>query len=260
MILKKYIPFICLTFLSMSFYAQETDIEINKEGFFQENMDYQIRAQFSIGGNSPLGMPREIREIESYNPTMQLGLGVSATKWFSDKKDWGLRLGLRLEGRGMKTKAKVKNYLIDVSTDQGPSRGYFTGTVQTTSKNSYLTFPVLATYNVAEKWNIYGGLYFSALIDKNFSGYVYDGYLREDTPIGNKVEFNDDGRGDYDYSKDLNNFQWGVQVGGEWAMDKHFILFSDLTWGANKFFKKDFEAIAFDMYSIYLNLGFAYKF
>ena len=35
---------------------------------------------------------------------------------------------------------------------------------------------------------------------------------------------------------------------------------ADVTWGLNNIFQKDFDTITFNMYPIYLNLGFGYAF
>lgn len=232
----------------------------NFKDFFVKDMDYQVRAQFSIGGASPLGLPREIRSLDSYNPTLQLGLEANATKWITEDQKWGVRIGVRFEGKGMKTDATVKNYLIEVKGNDGPNRGYFTGKVHTNVKNTYVTFPISAVYNLSKKWNIYGGVYFSGLIDKNFTGNVSKGYLRDNAPTGLKINFEGDAFADYDYSEEVNRFQWGTQVGGEWKMNNHFKLFADMTYGLNRVLDKDFEAISFSMHNIYLNLGFGYKF
>lgn len=229
--------------------------------FFTKNMDYQVRAQFSIGGTTPLGIPREIRKIESYNPTLQLGLEANATKWITEDHKWGVRLGVRFEGKGMSTKAQVQAYKTEVIGDGGERvMGYFTGHVKTTVKNTYITFPISAVYQINQKWNVYGGAYFSGLIDKKFDGYVSDGYLRQNTPTGEKMVFEGDNTAPYDFSKEINRFQWGTQVGGEWKMNNHFKLFADMTYGFNGVLDKDFEAISFSMHNIYLNLGFGYKF
>lgn len=240
--------------------AQEGHTNKFKE-FFTTNTEYQIRGQFSIGGSTPLGFPAQIREVNSYNPTMQLGLEANITKWLTDDHKWGFRTGLRMEGRGMKTDARVKNYYTKLDEGDGKyTKGYFTGNVKTTMKNSYITFPILLTYNVSSQWNTYGGFYFSGLIDRDFTGYVYNGVLREDSPIGTPVEFEGNARGDYDFSDDLNRFQFGIQVGGEYKLNAHLRLFGDLNWGLNQVFKKDFDAITFKMYNIYANIGFAYQF
>ena len=35
---------------------------------------------------------------------------------------------------------------------------------------------------------------------------------------------------------------------------------ADITWGINDIFKKSFKTITFNMYPIYLNIGFGYRF
>lgn len=49
----------------------------------------------------------------------------------------------------------------------------------------------MATYKLNNRWNIKAGPYFSYILSREFSGHVYDGYLREDNPTGPKVEFTD---------------------------------------------------------------------
>ncbi|MCO7721773.1 PorT family protein [Myroides odoratimimus] len=230
------------------------------EKFFTENIDYQIRAHFSIGGSSPLGLPREIRKINSYNPGLQLGLEANATKWLTDDKQWGVRLGLRFEGKGMTTKANVKGYLTEIIQDNSKVRGYFTGDVKTKVRNTYLTVPVNVVYSINDNWNIYGGLYFSALIDKTFDGYVSNGHLRQTDPNGIKLTFEDDSSAPYDFSDEVRKFQWGTQVGAEWKMNNHFFLLGELSYGFNGVLNSDFDAISFSMHNIYLNLGFGYQF
>lgn len=256
--MKKIISTITFLLGIVTIGFSQTD-SLNKH-FLNTNIEYEIRAQFSIGGSSPLGLPREIRKIESFNPGLQLGLEANATKWLTDEKKWGVRLGVRFESKGMKTKARVKNYLTEIVQDQSKVRGYYTGLVQTDVKNTYVTVPVLAVYNVADKWNLYGGFYFSALIDNSFTGYVSDGYLRQNTPVGTKITFEDGSFAPYDFSNELNKFQWGTQLGSEWQMNRHFKIFADLTYGFNNILKNDFTSIDFKMHNIYLNLGFGYKF
>ncbi|KUY31001.1 porin family protein [Elizabethkingia ursingii] len=238
----------------------EANTSSAKPNFFNTDIDYQIRANYSIGGSTPLGMPREIRKIESYNPTLALGLEANATKWISEDKKWGIRLGVRVEGKGMKTKAEVKNYLTEIKQDNSKVRGYYTGKVQTTVKNSYITVPISAVYRLSDKWNLYGGLYFSGLIDKNFDGYVSDGYLRQNTPTGPKITFSEGSTAIYDFSNEVRKFQWGFQLGAEWSMNKHFVLFPEFSYGINGLLNKDFDAISFSMHNVYLNMGFGYKF
>ena len=75
--MKKIFLAVLATLCISSFsFAQE-----NENGnFFTRDMEYQVKANFSIGGSTPLGIPREIRKINHYNPTLVLGLEADATK------------------------------------------------------------------------------------------------------------------------------------------------------------------------------------
>ncbi|NLX81119.1 MAG: outer membrane beta-barrel protein, partial [Proteiniphilum sp.] len=64
----------------------------------------------------------------------------------------------------------------------------------------------------------------------------------------------------YDFSNDLRTFQWGAQIGGEYALKRNFNIFANLDYDFNNVFKSDFTAITFSMHNIYLNIGFGYKF
>lgn len=250
------IVFIVFTIASLnSVYAQTKEAN-----FFTQDIEYDLRAHFSIGGSAPLGLPKEIRKIDSYNPTLQLGLGLQATKWLGENKDWGVRLGVNVAGKGMKTEATVKNYLTEIIQDGSKVSGYYTGKVQTRVKNTYVSIPVSAVYNLSEKWRLYSGLRLSVLIDKNFDGYVSEGYLRQGTPVGQKITFEGDNTAAYDFSSAVNKLQWGMQVGGEWALRKHLSLFAELEYDFNSLLDRDFHSISFTMHNIYLNLGFAYRF
>mgnify|MGYP000019570274 FL=1 len=60
----------------------------------------------------------------------------------------GIITGLRLENKGMRTKATVKNYNMEIiGYDGNRLKGNWTGGVRTKVQNSYITIPVLAAYN-----------------------------------------------------------------------------------------------------------------
>lgn len=255
--------FVLLTYTGFSYGQEAGTLSHNttkNTNFFNTNMDYQVRAYFSIGGSSPLGFPREIRSIEHFNPKLQLGLQANATKWFNDEQNWGIRVGIAVEGKGMGTKAEVKNYFTEIIQDNSRIRGYYTGLVKTDVKNSYLTLPVSGIYNLSSQWNLYGGLFVSLLLDKQFSGYVSDGYLRQGNPTGSKITFEDGSSAPFDFSSEVQKFQWGAQVGAEWSLNEHFKLFPELTYGINGLLNKDFKALFFSLHNIYLNMGFGYQF
>ena len=206
--------------------------------------EYGIKAGFNIGGTSPLPLPKEIRKIDSYAPGIAISIEGNATKWFDPK--WGMTVGVRLENKNM--------------TNGGELQGLWTGGVKTKVKNSYLTIPVVANYKISKRWKLSAGPYISYLIEGGFSGHVYNGHLRTPDQTGSRVVFSGESIATYDFSENLQKFQWGLQLGGEWRAFKHLNVYADLTWGMNDIFKKDFDTISFAMYPIYLNVGFGYSF
>jgi hypothetical protein len=153
--------------------------------------------------------------------------------------------------------ADTKNYYMEVANGEGTVSGYWTGKVETKVKNSYLTVPVVALYRINERWNISAGAYASYLIDGEFSGTAYDGYLREGDPTGEKTELESAA---YDFSSDICKFQYGVQAGAEYKIYKHLAIFADLKWGLNGIFPSNYSSITFALYPIYGTLGFTYIF
>ena len=218
-------------------------------------IEYRVKAGLAIGGITPLPVPLEVREITGFNPLLNAHIEGEVMKMFDET--WGLSFGLRLEEKGMKTNARVKNYNMKMVAEDGEIAGRWTGMVETKVNNTYLTLPVLAVWRPAPRWSIKMGGYGSYLLSGNFSGVAYDGYLRENNPIGQKIEVTS---ATYDFSNDLRSWTWGLQLGGEWRAFPHLIVGVDATWGLNSIFVKDFEVIAFNMYPIYGTLSFGYAF
>ena len=223
-------------------------------------MGWHIRlsAGCNIGGTAPLPLPREIREIDGYNPGLNLAIEGTVEKSFRNTP-WGIRWGIRFETKGMTTKAETKNYHMEAWNTDGSGQvvGAFTGKVKTSVKNTYITLPVLAVYNINERWNISAGAYASYLLEGEFTGAAYDGYIRDQNPTGEKAEVT---RAEYDFSNDIRKFNWGLQAGGEYKAYKHLAVFANLQWGMNGIFPGDYGSVTFDLYPIYGTLGFTYLF
>lgn len=261
--MKKNIAAICMLILSMStlsaFAQQDRNQGIIKSALL--GLEYEVKAGFNIGGTSPLPLPVEIRSINSYRPTTAIAVEGNVTKWLDRERKWGVIVGIRLENKGMKTDATVKNYGMEIIGEGGEVvKGNWTGRVKTKVRNSYLSVPVLATRQLNKRFSMSLGPYVSYMLEGDFSGHVYEGYLREGNPTGNKVVFTGDKSAPYDFSDNLRRFQWGAQLGAEWKAFKHLNVYADLTWGLNDIFKKDFDTVTFAMYPIYLNVGFGYAF
>ena len=218
----------------------------------------RLSAGNNLGGTAPLPLPREIRGIEEYNPGLNLAIEGSVQKRFRNS-NWGIQTGVRLETKGMTTKAKTKSYYMEAWNTDGSGQvvGSFTGKVKTNVKNTYITVPLLATYSFEERWTVSAGAYASYLLDGEFTGAAYDGYIRDQNPTG---EYADVTRAEYDFSNDIRKFHWGLQAGGEYQVYRHLALFANLQWGMNGIFPSDFGSVTFDLYPIYGTLGFTYLF
>lgn len=257
-IFNRTILLLCLACLSLGTYAQkERNFGIIRSAL--NGLHYSVRASYGVGGVSPVPLPSEIRQINSYRPLVGFALEGTIEK---DINKWlGLHVGLRLENKTMATDAMVKGYKMEIQNGPGAVvSGYWTGNVKTNVTNSYISLPILFTFKLSPRWKMRIGPYFSYLLRGDFSGSVYDGYLREGTPTGSKVVFEGDNRPTYDFSDSLVRNNWGVQYGIEWRAFSHLNIFADLQWGLNSVFPDDFETITFNMYPIYANFGFAYAF
>lgn len=231
----------------------------NVKDFFS-GLEYEVNAGTNIGGASPIPLPSEIRKIESYNPELNLQIGVSARKWLGDKEKWGVGIGMRFETKGMKTNATVKNYGMEIIDNGKVLKGRWTGKVQTKYHSQQLVVPLTAYYKVGNRVRLNAGPYLAYAFSNDFDGYVSDGYLREGDPTGNKISFDADSKASYDFGDQLRKFQWGMQVGVSVTVYKQLAVNANLEWGCNDIFNSSFKTISFDLTPIYLNLGFAYIF
>lgn len=235
-----------------------SDTDDNLARAAEKGWYFSVGAGFNVGGTSPLPLPREIREIKSYDPRLNISVGGTIHKHFG-RSPWGVALNLRLETKGMQTRARVKNYHMEaVNTDgSGTVVGAWTGNVKTRVSNTYLTLAPLATFDLGSRWQLSAGPYFSYLTSGEFTGEAYDGYIRDQDPTGNKSQVS---CATYDFSDNLRRFHWGAQIGGEYRAYRHLAIKANLQWGFNGIFHSDFHSVTFSLYPIYAHIGFDYLF
>lgn len=228
-----------------------------KHGF-----EFELKAGINLlGGTAPASMPVELRSIDGYRPKYGVALEGVATKWFSEKHsdaEWGVSAGLRVENRGMHTKATVKNFYTKVYDSNTSIEGYFTGNVGMDYSSNILSIPLLANYRFNKDWKVRCGIYTAIELEGKFTTSISNGYLRTPTPVGERLSFSESVP--YDFSDQLRRVQWGGQVGFSWRAYKHFHVNTDLNVGFTDIFKSSFEGIAMDMYPIFLQVGFGYQF
>ena len=116
-----------------------------------DSLNYTFRIGYNIGGTAPVGMPATIRKLNSYDfqPNVSLGLDVQKDLWGK----WGLAAGVRLENKGMKIDATVKNYHMKMVQGGNELEGMYTGRLVTDCNLWMLTVPVMATFH-SGRWLI----------------------------------------------------------------------------------------------------------
>ncbi len=245
----------CILFIfSCSIAYSQNNIQTTSAG----DLNVEVRAGVIIGGISPIPLPVEIREINTYSPEFNAMIETQITKWFTNKV--GVSTSLRFENKGMETSSRVKGYGTKIVQDGNEVGGYWTGNVFSLAKISYLTVPLLLNMQLHERWRMQVGGYYSYNMTGKFVGKVYDGYFRNGTPVGEKIVFENDQYAAYDFSDELRKSAYGIQLSGQWQARNNFYALLQFTWGISNVFKKDFDAISFNMFPIYISVGASYQF
>ena len=228
-------------------------------GGLLDNLAYNVRFGYSIGGTAPMGMPATIRSMDKFTLTPNFNLGLGIYRDLSEH--WGLTTGLYLENKGMDVEASVKNYRMAFVHGGQRLEGNFTGGVSMEVEQWMLTLPLMATYAVNKNLHIKLGPYLSYVRSHNFTGYAYGGYIRVGNPTGQKVNIGTEegSRGTFDFSEDMRSWQFGMLAGVDWYFHKHWGCFADLSWGFTDIFDNDFDTIEQNLYPIYGTIGISYR-
>ena len=219
-------------------------------------MEFRLKAGVALGGTAPMPIPLNIQEVTGFSPRLNLNIEAEFVQDFNGPI--GFSTGLRLETKGMRTNARVANYSMSMVSGGQEVSGVWWGMVETQVSNNYLTLPILFLWKPSPRWDLKIGPYGSFVLGRQFTGNVYDGYLREGSPTGEKIVIEE--KTPYDFSDEISRWDWGVQLAADWRAFPHLLVGLDLTWGMKDIFKKDFETIAFNMYPVYLRLNFGYAF
>jgi hypothetical protein len=245
---------IALVILSISLFQAATAQEYSWKQF-----DFSLDAGFNIGATTPIGIPAQIRKIETFNPLISLSLGGNATYWINER--WGVSTGIHFENKGMSNVSHVKEYKLLLETKEGKLEGLFSGEVKTVVHNGYMTVPLTANYHVSEKINLLAGFYYAYLLTPSFSGSAYNGYFRTgESGHEYNMEMTEPSNFPDTFSDALNKHDYGVSAGVEWFAFKHFFVAGKLDWGLHSIFSSDFKGIDVSLYNVFVNGSFGYKF
>jgi hypothetical protein len=213
--------------------------------------DYSAKLGLNLGGTMPFPIPANINKIESYSLNLFPTLEAEALKWIS--KEIGISAGIRLDNKGMKTTAKVKEYSMNFEKFEG----MFDGTVDTDVNVNYIGLPILVHYVFMKSSFVYAGAYYAYMINGEFKGAAYDGKLR--TSDGDVVSIKDPQN--YDFSNEFRNYDAGLNLGlSVFPYNEHILFSFDFNYGLMSVFPNDFNGLAYDMQNIYGKLSVGYLF
>jgi hypothetical protein len=223
-----------------------------------DSLSYDARLGYTVGGTIPTHIGKEIRGINSFNPGLNFSLAAEATLPLD--AHWAIHSGLRLELGSMDVDSRVKNYEIEVVRGEESLNGIFMGNVRIKTTQRRLSLPVQAQYSFSPEFKLRGGMFMGWLFSRKFWGWAYDGYLREGSPVGAKIEMGHEpgDRGDFDFDKNMRHMQWGLDVGADWQFHRRWGLFAELTYGFGGLFKSDFHSVQ-TLRPMYGSLGITYR-
>lgn len=226
-------------------------------------IEYKIRAGYTIGGTTPLPLPAEIRAIKGFGPNGGGTIGFELSRMYNLR--WGINTGVHFFMQGFHTEAEVKGYKMSLTQDGNTMSGYFTGTDVTDMTSWGMTIPVQATFRLSPRWNVALGPYFTTYFRSDFDGEVYDnskgvGYIRVDTPTGDRVTIDRESPATYDFSENMRSWGAGLELTFDWKAARHVNVFGMVDWGLADAVDPKFDAVAFKMFPIYATVGAAYRF
>jgi len=213
-------------------------------------------AGLNLGMTTSIGVPRETRSISVSPYNFNYVVGVMASKRFT--KSWGIQTGLRVERKGGNSNVYMEDYYTKVHFDgaEKETQGYYSGRSQGHHDVWALTLPLYAMYQPKESWSIHFGPYFSYQFWRNRHGISSQGTIRESVyspliPVDHS---------ETDNSAKVSKWDCGVSFGCTRQMWRQLYLVFDFSWGlVNQWDGSDY-GMKMNIYNIYAQLGFGWKF
>jgi len=222
--------------------------------FAEDIWDFSAKIGINLGGTMPRPMPNNISKVESYSPNLAPTIEAEALRWISKKI--GISAGTRLENKGMKSTASVKEYSIKLKNSD--DNATFNGMVDTEMSFNYLGLPILAHYAFSKNFSVYAGAYYAYLLSGEFKVTARDGLYNDgkDTPI----TFNHEGE-KTPFSEYLRNYDTGLSIGLNFMpYNEHILVSFGFNYGLVSVFPDDFTDISDDMQNVYGKLSVGYLF
>ena len=249
---------ILLAFLSFNMIMKADDNPEKKKA-----LDWYLNLGLNMGGSMPVPIPEEIRKVNSFNPKINPHIGINTIYNLNNKWGIGTELSLGIKGMRVSDEVKYMHTKVLVSEKNSEKRreaeGYFVGKNITNINIQYLSLTFSGVYNINEKWELRAGIYAASILKSKFTGSVSDGYLREGTPNGLKIDIEADNPATFDFSDNMRDFDAGFIVGGKYHITERIGAFVNFNCGLTDIFYRDQSPIEFKMQNLYLSFGVSYK-
>lgn len=233
---------------------------LQAKGKNNQTISHKIIVGYNFGATMPNYLSREIRAINSYWPQFTPHIGYSIS--YRLKPGLWLESGIMSDYKGMGVQDEVKYMYTDVDMKGDRIRGYFTGKNETTIKISYTTIPLTLAYQIHPRNKLRVGGYASYRSSSEFTGTVWDGYLREtdnkDILNSTLIEIPEKDVATFNFGNELRNFDFGLCLGYEYQLNTKFGLYTNLTYGLTTLFPSSFTGIDLRMHNLYLAVGISY--
>ncbi len=247
--MQKYIVSIFILFSGVlgnhSIYSQKTIDSLR--------VSHAIAIGVQIGASTPLPVPARLSGFK-WSPDFCPQLAWDITILKNEKK--GLKTGLRIERKGMTAGAYAYQMYTQITIDDAKTKGYFTGYTETNIDILYLSIPLLYTRKFNDNWVANFGAYAAFKLTASFTGAVKNGYMRIDSPIGNRTNIDYEA---FEFNDQIRVFDYGLMASCEKKLSKKLSAKAEISWGFSPVMKNSFRGLEYKLYNIYGLLGIIYQ-
>ena len=241
--------FLIFTSLLLTICAQAQLFDMSRNLNFSNHVEIGM----NVGASMPIPISERVSNM-SWTPPFAPYIGWRLFVY--GNHHFGVSTGVFVSVKGMTANASVYQLFTSVNIDGVKTEGYFTGRNNTNVKNLYASFPVELSY-VKDYYRISLGLLMSKIVKKSFTGYVGDGYLRRNTPVGDRIDIVE---APFDFSEEVRNFDVAVTLNFYRKLYERWFVSCGLDMSITPMTNNSFTGMPFSLYNVYGHVGLSYRF
>jgi len=207
-----------------------------------------------MGGAIPFPLadiPDGANGTPKLNPSLGLGIEYAlATKW---------SIGLEISYHQLAFSANADVISQPFYFNNHQYILYFSGHTKTDVELRIVEFPVMAVYNLNQRWSLMMGLYYSRILEGSFNTMGTNGVLS-----ANKADTDANHVGSaspsYNFNDNLDKWDAGLLIGYRYNIINRLYFWSNFNVGFNSIFTREFDNIDYEMYQLRLNVGASFSF